>query len=84
MYRLIIILGLILAVYFLAKRALFPPRKRTIDRKEGSEEMVQDPVCKCYIAKNQSYSLSFKGDRLFFCSEECFKKYLASHALPKP
>lgn len=52
--------------------------------KDGSEEMVQDPVCKCYVSKNQSYAISFHGKRLHFCSEECFRRFMASNALPKP
>lgn len=84
MYRLIFIFFLVIIVYWLIKRALvLPQRKSTIPKDQG-EEMVQDPVCKSYVTKNQSYSLSYMGNRLYFCSEECFRKYMSSHALPKP
>ena len=47
------------------------------------EEMVQDPACKSYISKNHSYTVFLQGKKLFFCSEECYKRYAASHVLPK-
>ena len=55
-------------------RALSPEKKVT-QPKETAEELVQDPVCQCYIPKSQSYTLSLEGKKLFFCSEECYNKY---------
>jgi len=83
MYRLIIILVLLGIVYWVVKRALFPVRGSASNREEVGEEMVQDPVCRCYIPRSQAYTVSLRGKKLYFCSQECFQKYQASDALPK-
>lgn len=83
MSRLILYLIILLAVYWVIKHALSPPKRKITKSEDTSEEMVQDPVCKCYISKKQSYAVSLGGKKLFFCSEECYRKYMASNALPK-
>ena len=83
MSRLIIYLVIFAVVYWVVKRALFPPKRKVTQPKETAEELVQDPVCQCYVPKSQSYAISFRGKKLFFCSEECYNKYMASHGLPK-
>ncbi len=83
MVRLIIYLIILAVVCWAIKRVLFPPKSKMTESKETAEELVQDPVCQCYIPKKQSLAVSIKGKKLFFCSEECYKKYMASHALPK-
>jgi YHS domain-containing protein len=83
MSRLIIFLVILAVVYWVIKRAFFPPKRKVPQPKETAEELVQDPVCQCYVPKSQSYTLSFRGKNLFFCSKECYNKYMASHGLPK-
>ena len=83
MYRLIVIFILLGIIYLVVKRALFPVKGRAENLGGTEEELVRDPVCGCYIPKSQSYALSLKGKKLFFCSQECFRKYQASNALPK-
>jgi YHS domain-containing protein len=83
MSRLILALILLGILYWVVRRALFSLRGQKGRPEEGGEEMVQDPVCRCYVPKKQAYSVSYKGKQVFFCSEECFKKYMASNALPK-
>ncbi len=82
MSRLIFFLILLAVVYWVVKRALSPNRRKLADEK--GEEMVQDPVCGCFVPKSQAYQASYGGKSLSFCSEECYRKYLASQALPKP
>jgi len=81
--RLILFLFILVVVYWALKHALFSPKRKVTKPQETSEEMVQDPVCQCYISKKQSYAVSLPGEKVFFCSEECFKKYLASNPPPK-
>jgi uncharacterized protein len=83
MSRLITILILAGVLYWLVKRALFPARGRAVRRGKEEEEMVQDPVCGCYLPKSQSIAFTFQGKTFFFCSQECFQKYQASNSLPK-
>ena len=83
MSRLILVLILLGIIYWVVRRAFPALGKKSGRPDEGGEEMVQDPVCQCYVPKKQAYSVSYKGKQVFFCSEECFKKYMASNALPK-
>ena len=83
MYRLLWILILVGIVYWLAKRAFSPGRRKVAGSEEAGEEMVQDPVCGCYLPKSQALYLSSKGKKIYFCSEGCFQKYKSSNALPK-
>ena len=82
MYRLIVILILLGIFYWVVKRAFFPPKSRAAGPQEVSEEMIQDPVCGCYIPKSQAFTLSHRGKKLYFCSQACSHKY-QSNALPK-
>ena len=41
------------------------------------EMMVKDPVCDIYFPKNSGVALHIDGKTLYFCSEECKKKYLS-------
>ncbi len=77
MFRLILYLILFITIYWVVKRALSLPKKKTPNPLAVSEELVQDPVCHCYVPKNQSFAVSLNGQKFFFCSEECYKKYLA-------
>ncbi len=83
MSRIIFYLFLLGLIYWVIKRA-FSPRKGVAGKSdEKSEELVKDPFCECYIPKSQSYAVSLEGKKFFFCSEECYRKYQASRALPK-
>ena len=84
MSRLILYLIILAALYWVVKRIFSPATKRRAAKpEEASEEMVQDPHCRCYIPKSQSYAISLNGKKIFFCSQDCCHKYLASKSLPK-
>jgi len=83
MHRLITILILIGVIYWVLKRALFPSKGKTIGSEDAEEDLVQDPVCGCYIPRSQSFAIAYRGKKLFFCSQQCFQKYQASNSLPK-
>jgi len=38
-------------------------------------EMVQDPLCKTYIPRNEACRILLQGKEFFFCSEECAEKF---------
>lgn len=40
------------------------------------DEMVQDPQCKVYIPKGESFPKVINGERLYFCSKECMEEYI--------
>jgi len=49
-----------------------PPQQNTSDQ---INEMVQDPVCKVYIPKNNALSTQKTGTTYYFCSKECMDKF---------
>lgn len=83
MYRLIVILILFGILYWLVKRAFSPSKNKAVGPQEGGEEMIQDPVCGCYIPRSQAFTLSHRGKKLYFCSRVCSQKYQSSNTLPK-
>ena len=46
---------------------------------EIDDVMIQDPVCGVYFPKGSSVGLQYKGEELFFCSQECKAKFIHSH-----
>ena len=77
--KFIIFLGLGYMVY----KALAGPgpekQRPRMDRRETrqiDDVMVQDPVCKVYFPKREGVAAKVDGQIMYFCSEECMKKYL--------
>jgi YHS domain-containing protein len=60
-------------LYFL--RNILPPKKR-MSRESEPEELVQDPNCQTYIPQTSAIKKRISGNVLYFCSQECMKKYL--------
>jgi len=46
------------------------------DPSQIDDVMVKDPYCNVYFPKRDGIHLRFKGDDLFFCSDECRDKFL--------
>jgi len=46
---------------------------------EIDDVMIQDPVCGVYFPKGSGVELHYKGEELFFCSQECKAKFTHSH-----
>ena len=40
------------------------------------DEMVQDPECHVYVPVDRAVSRNVGGEKVYFCSEECAKKYV--------
>ena len=47
---------------------------------EVDDVLVQDPVCKTYIAQRDGIHLEQDGKVLYFCSEQCRDRYIGSDA----
>jgi len=47
-----------------------------VDETPKGEDLVQDPFCKTYVPKSQAYAKEIDGKTHYFCSKECFEKYL--------
>ena len=50
---------------------------------KNSSVMVKDPVCGMYMDSRLTVRLEKRGEIIYFCSEECKKKYLAEPASEK-
>jgi len=83
MWRVLVYVILLGIVYWAVKQAFSPRRKKARNLDEAGEVLVQDPVCKCYIPKSQARPLDFGGEKLYFCSEACQRKFLSGNTLPK-
>jgi YHS domain-containing protein len=83
MYRLVLILGLLVILYLLLRRAIRElGRKREGDLPGKSQDMmVQDPVCLTYVPRASAVSADVGGQIYFFCSRQCahaFRERLSS------
>lgn len=75
---------LLALLFFLAYsfiQALFPSRqereKRSKNRTQQGEQMVQDPECGTYLPLSDALSANIGGRQRYFCSRKCrsqFKK----------
>ena len=83
MWRIFIYVILLGIVYWIARQAFSPRKKSASNLKQSGEVLVQDPVCKCYLPRSQAQAADFRGEKVFFCSEECRRKFLAGKTLPK-
>jgi YHS domain-containing protein len=83
MYRLLLILGLLIVLYFLVRKALREFNKPALPNQgsAGADHMIQDPVCRTYVPRANAVSASIGGQTYYFCSMNCaqtFHKQLSS------
>jgi len=73
-YIYLIIIGYL--IYRLFKGLLNQDNKTEANLKaDVIDEMIQDPVCKTYIPRRESFRRTFGGKEIFFCSRECADKF---------
>lgn len=82
MFRLLIGLGLGYLGYWAIKKVavslgLWPQAPKPLDRDEGPDVLVQDPVCKTFIPRRDALKTQRDGKEYFFCSEGCLKRFLS-------
>ncbi len=74
MYRLIIILGLLVVLYFLLRQAVRGFMNRNLDDRGMSvdqDQMVQDPVCHMFVPRRIAVVENIGGQTYCFCSRQC-------------
>lgn len=59
---------------FLSGNVAIPPRSRP--REPVSGDTVKDPVCGMYLDPRLAIRVPGKGGDVYFCSEECRRRYL--------
>ncbi len=82
MWRIIIILVLLIILFLMVRKSVrdFRSGKSAGRSLPSKDTMVQDPVCKLYIAAGSAVVKEIGGQRYHFCSDECagkFKNYMS-------
>ena len=77
MYRIIFILGLLVVLYFLVRRALreFKRQGEPDLLPPGENHMIQDPVCKVFVPRGTAIKEDIEGQTYYFCSQSCADKF---------
>ena len=71
----IAILGILIIVFILLIRAIFPSSFRKKEKISSETVMVKDPNCETYIPKAEAVVKSIQGRDQFFCSEKCAEEF---------
>lgn len=86
--RLLILIALIYLAYralrswFHNTMSLHPPAGASGDR-AIDDEMIKDPMCNVYFPKRDGLRLHIDGQDIYFCSEQCRDKFVASDREPR-
>jgi YHS domain-containing protein len=79
MYRILVIGIALTLVYLLLKKFLFASGRigdrRRDERKIRGEDLVEDPSCHTYVPVSEAFRAKVDDKTLYFCSEECYKKF---------
>lgn len=73
MIRLIIYFAIIYFVINFIKALISP--KNSNKSKDSGEDMVEDPYCGTFIPKSSALEKKAGGEKLYFCSKECWQQY---------
>jgi YHS domain-containing protein len=84
MWRILVYIILLGLVFWAVKKVFSPGKRKAPDLARPGEVLVQDPVCKCYIPRSEARTVDFMGEKIFFCSDECRRKFLGGNTLPNP
>lgn len=83
MYRLLLILGLLVILYFLLRRAFrgfknsnWGDRGASVDQ----DQMVQDPVCQTFVPRRIAVIEKIGGQTYCFCSRQCAARFQSQQA----
>jgi YHS domain-containing protein len=77
MYRIILIVGLLVVLYFLLRRAIRGLKNERHPERlvPGKDQMVQDPVCLVFVPRGVAVTEDIGGQTYYFCSRSCAHKF---------
>lgn len=83
--RLLILLAIIYLCFRMVKSWILQnqPSQKPLSSTQVAEiddVMVKDPVCEVFFPKRDGVHLRFEGEDLYFCSNECKKKFSVQQA----
>ena len=64
---------------WIMKGSSFREKVSSASVREIDDVMIKDPVCGVYFPKGNGVNLHFKGEELFFCSQECKANFVQTH-----
>ena len=70
----LILLGIVVVVFIMVVRFLFPSPSSKSEEAETTE-MVQDPNCDTYIPRTQAIRRTVCQREHYFCSEKCAEEF---------
>ena len=59
-----------------------PRRTKRAEKGQEGVPMVQDPQCGRFVLEKEALTASFRGQVLYFCSQECRDLYIRHQATP--
>ena len=74
MYRILLIIGLLVVLYFLLRRAFRGFKDQNLDNRGVSGDqyqMVEDPVCHTFVPRRIAVVEKIGGQTYCFCSRAC-------------
>ena len=75
MIRLIIYFAIIYFAINLIKALISPKKSAKSKNNNSGEDMVEDPCCGTFIPKSSALEKKLGGEKLYFCSKDCWQQY---------
>jgi YHS domain-containing protein len=75
MYKIITILILLVILFFMIRRAFREWGQPKLESTPGKDVMIQDPVCKVYVAAGTAVVEEVAGKNYYFCSQDCARHF---------
>ena len=75
MIRIVIWLLLAYIGWRILKALIAPKPAPAPPNRPESEDTVQDPICKMYLARKDAVVGNLEGTRHYFCSMDCLEKF---------
>ncbi|MEE4239873.1 MAG: hypothetical protein V2I36_00290 [Desulfopila sp.] len=85
----IVIIGILLYIGYLLIKGGSGKKKKEKENAEKkslagvSDVLVEDPVCKKLVPKQQAVTLQHQDTTIYFCSEECCKTFVSEKGAEK-
>ena len=75
MIRLIIYFTIVYFAYNFIKALISLKKSNKSKNNNLAEDMVEDPYCGTFIPKSSALEKKSGGEKLYFCSKECWRQY---------
>ena len=78
----LVVLAILIYIGYLLIRGGFGKKNNVARRGDsphrgGNDVLVEDPVCKKLVPKQQAVTLEHGGETIYFCSEKCCRNFVS-------